>query len=46
LKGFKDNGPWQTREYYYNENGKMLADENNHIESVAYNYLNLPQQVE
>jgi RHS repeat-associated protein len=44
LGDFKDgNNP--AEDYQYNANGSLTADENKKIQSITYNFLNLPQSV-
>jgi len=42
-KGTKLGG---TRDYKYDGNGNLVADNNKGIDSIGYNYLNLPQYVD
>jgi GH24 family phage-related lysozyme (muramidase) len=42
--GFKD-GNASGEDYTYDENGNMTSDANKEIETIKYNYLNLPQEV-
>jgi RHS repeat-associated protein len=42
--GFKDGNPDGT-DYVYDENGNMISDANKEIETIKYNYLNLPEEV-
>ena len=39
------NGASTTNEYTYDNNGNLTKDSNKNISSIAYNVLNLPQQV-
>ncbi|MFY0689678.1 MAG: hypothetical protein JXQ90_21075 [Cyclobacteriaceae bacterium] len=46
-KGFKNQGVTMTKEYDYNANGDLAADENKEIVSITYNkFLNLPKRIE
>ncbi len=42
--GFKDGVNTDT-EYFYDDNGNMIADLNKGIEGIVYNHLNLPTEV-
>ncbi len=43
--GFSDNGSFATTEYTYDANGNMTKDLNKNIDSIRYNYLNLPERI-
>jgi hypothetical protein len=43
-KGFKD-GNTDGEDYFYDANGNMHVDKNKGIQSIRYNYLNLPDSV-
>jgi len=45
LNGYSDNGSFFGNEYSYDANGNMISDQNKSLDSIAYNYLNLPQQI-
>lgn len=42
---FKDNGSYANEEYIYDNNGSLISDDNKGIESITYNYLNLPVEI-
>jgi RHS repeat-associated protein len=45
-KGFTDEiDPNNSQDYLYDDNGNMVRDSNKHIQSIRYNHLNLPQQI-
>ena len=45
--GFTDNGSFlTTNEYFYDLNGNLTSDLNKQIDTIGYNYLNLPQHIE
>ena len=43
--GFK-NGVSQQEEYFYDENGNMVRDDNKGINNIEYNHLNLPTLID
>ena len=47
--GFKDDittgNDDPTIDYFYDDNGNMISDENKHISEIFYNHLNLPTQI-
>ena len=43
---FKDKGSIVQTEYFYDANGNMASDLNKQIDTVIYNHLNLPQDIE
>jgi hypothetical protein len=43
--GFKEPTPTTSNEFTYDVNGNLKTDVNKGITAVAYNYLNLPEQV-
>jgi len=45
-KNFLSDAPTYEVQYQYNANGAMNQDLNKGITSIAYNYLNLPAQME
>ncbi len=44
--GFSDNGSVGDYEYTYDDNGNLKTDGNKNITNIAYNFLNLPNQVQ
>jgi YD repeat-containing protein len=42
---FYDNTIHQTVEYEYDYNGNLVSDDNKGIQSISYNYLNLPEEI-
>src|SRR6201999_84078 len=38
-------GPGSTTDYHYDGNGNLTSDANKAIDTIIYNYLNLPQRV-
>ena len=45
LNGFSDNYSFSGDEYSYDSNGNMVSDQNKSLDSIVYNVLNLPQQI-
>jgi RHS repeat-associated protein len=45
IDGFKDGNP-QGDDYDYDANGNMTVDRNKNIESITYNHLNLPTEID
>ncbi len=44
--GFSDNGSFSGTEYQYDLNGNMISDLNKRIDTIHYNHLNLPDQID
>jgi len=44
--GFTDNGSFNSIEYLYDANGNSVRDLNKQIESITYNFKNLPQRID
>ncbi len=43
---FRDNNTTTGTEYQYDDNGNMISDANKNIQSIVYNYMNLPIEID